>query len=72
MNKYVDYIVKYKNREFALNILENYTLVCIDDYNHGKNDGTFLAEIFANMACLTLSNDIKVLYMREILCTDCF
>ncbi|MDV3426377.1 MAG: hypothetical protein LIR50_04185 [Bacillota bacterium] len=67
INKYVDYVTDFKNRDFALKILENYALGYVTDYIHGKNDGAAIAEVFGNLSYLTLSLEKDITYQTNFM-----
>lgn len=67
INKYVDYITDFKNQDFALKILENYTLGYVADYIHGKNDGAAIAEVFGNLSYLTLSLEKDITHQTNFM-----
>jgi len=67
INKHVDYIVNYKNKDFALKILEDYTLGYVTDYIHGKNNGAAISEVFGNLSYLTLSLEKDITYQTNFM-----
>lgn len=67
INKHLDYISDYKNKDFALKILENYTLGYVTDYIQGKNDGMAVAEVFGNLSYITLGLEKNITHQIDFM-----